>query len=164
MWGIDAVPENVAVAHAWHPEIRDRVIIHDLRKPLPFNNAFFDFVLCNAVIQHIEPDLVHNVVLPELMRVLRTNGVLQLMFKDGEGTATVFDKDFGTERCFQLYRHDIVLKTMAEDRMEVIGNGKNKLGGIMRFVDPKGSRHCVFYLRKTGNGSLAAYKNAPKLS
>jgi SAM-dependent methyltransferase len=138
------------VAHTWHPEIRDRVKVHDLRKPLPFKSAFFDFVMCNAVIQHINPDDVHKVVLPELVRVLQPKGVLELMFKNGKGTITVYDKDFCTHRCFQLFEENEILKTLNKCGMELIKAEGKELGGVMWFVDPKSIRHCVMFLRKTG--------------
>ena len=49
-----------------------------------------------------------NVGLPEFARVLKAEGVLQLMFKNGVDVLTVFDRDFGVERSFQL-SHAIVL-------------------------------------------------------
>lgn len=149
MWGIDAVPENIQVAHEWHPEIRERVSVHDLRDPLPFEDACFDFALCNAVIQHIEPCRVYNTVLPELVRILKPEGVLQLMFKNGSGTETLYDKDYDTYRCFQLYKEEQILKILREHSMELIGTKGQKLGGLMWFVDPKNSHHCVMFLRKS---------------
>ena len=148
MWGIDVVPENIQVAHEWHPEIRERVSVHDLRDPLPFEDACFDFALCNAVIQHIEPCRVYNTVLPELVRVLKSGGVLQLMFKNGSGTETLYDKDYDTYRCFQLFEEHQILKMLKEQGMELLEAKGEKLGGIMWFVDPKNSHHCAMFLRK----------------
>ena len=70
---------------------------------LPFDDGSFDFVMCNAVIQHIDPEVVRTVVLPELARVLRPGGVLQLMFKNGRGVISIFDQDYGVDRTFRLY-------------------------------------------------------------
>ncbi len=42
-----------------------------------FINPFmltFDFAMCNSVIQHINSDDVHAMVLPELVRVIRPGG------------------------------------------------------------------------------------------
>ena len=147
MWGIDAVPENVQAAHTWHPEIRERVAVHDLREPLPFESNSFDFATCNAVIQHIDPGRVYDTVLPELIRVLKANGVLQLMFKNGSGVETLYDKDYDTERCFQLFEEDQILEMLRERNMQLIEAEGEKLGGVMWFVDPKHSRHCVMFLR-----------------
>lgn len=148
MWGIDAVPENVQVTHELHPQIQDRVSVHDLREPLTFEDASFDFVMCNAVIQHIDRDAVHDVVLPEIARVLRLNGVFQLMFKRGQGVATVYDKDYDTERTFRLDTADDLLATLNQHGLELIDAEAGKLGGIMAFADTKPMEHGVFYVRK----------------
>ncbi len=148
MWGLDAIPENIEVAHEWHPEIKTRVFVHDLREPLPFENNLFDFAMCNAVIQHIDPCRVYETVLPELVRILKSGGVLQFMFKNGNGVDTLYDKDYDTQRCFQLYEEKQILKMLEERGMQLIEVEDDKLGGVMWFVDPKHSRHCVIYLRK----------------
>lgn len=147
--GIDAVKENIDVAIRLHPEIADRLSVADLRRRLPFPSCSFDFVMCNAVIQHIEPEIVKRVTLPEFCRVLKTGGVLQLMFKNGDGLLTVFDKDYGTERTFQLYDEDEVLLLLNTLGLGLIpSDPEDHLGGRMFFVDPKHVRHCVFYMRK----------------
>ncbi len=87
--GIDAIEENIRQAKALHPEIADRVSVADLRQPLAFPDASFDFVMCNAVIQHIPPHDLFGVTLCELARVLSAGGVLQLMFKNGQGVKTI---------------------------------------------------------------------------
>ncbi len=98
--GIDAIVENIEQAKARHPEIADRVAVGDLRQPLAYPDASFDFVMCNAVIQHIAPQDVMQVTLCELARVLKLGGILQLMFKQGQGVETVYDRDYGVERSF----------------------------------------------------------------
>ena len=110
--GIDAIPENIQAARDLHPEIGGHVLVANLEQSLPFEDGSFDFVACNAVIQHIAPDLVRRVVLPELARVLRREGVLQLMFKNGDGIITVFDRDYGTGRSFQLYDERELLQVL----------------------------------------------------
>ena len=149
IFGIDAVKENIDVAIRLHPEIADRLSIADLRKELPFPASSFDFVICNAVIQHIEPGIVETSTLPELCRVLKRHGVLQLMFKNGRGVLSIFDKDYGTERTFQLYDERRLLKSLEKLGMALIeSESEDQLGGLMFFTDPKHARHCVFYMRK----------------
>lgn len=148
MWGIDAIAENIEIARKWHPEIRDKVAVHDLRKPLPYASASFDFALCNAVIQHIDPCRVYDTVLPELVRILKPGGVLQLMFKNGSGVETIYDKDYDIERCFQLFEEKRILVMLQEHGMTLIEAEGEKLGGVMWFIDPKYSRHSAMFLRK----------------
>ena len=148
MHGIDAIDENVQLAKRLHPEISQRISVHDLTQALVFPDACFDFVLCNAVIQHIQPEGVRNMVLPEFGRVLKTGGVLQLMFKSGDGISTVYDKDYEVDRTFQLYDVEDIVKLLADLGMEVVSAQGNGLGGIMFFTDPKPMEHCVFFARK----------------
>ena len=150
VYGIDAVEENIQEARRLHSEIADRVSVVDLREPLAYPESSFDFVLCNAVIQHIEPDIALGTTLPEFARVLKTGGILQLMFKYGNGITTVYDRDYGSDRTFQLYEVDEVLATMMEQRFSVIPAEGEGLGGIMYFKDPKPMDHCVFFVRKDG--------------
>ncbi len=146
--GMDVMDENVQVARKLHPEIADRVCVADMSGPLDYPGTSFDFVLCNAVIQHIDPETVMGITLPELARVLKMNGVLQLMFKVGRGVKTVYDRDYDTARTFQLYQPEELTSLLASQGLEVIPPDGYKLGGVIRFTDPKPVDHCVFYARK----------------
>ena len=150
IYGIDAIEENIAEARRLHPEIGQRVSVADLRTQLGYPEASFDFILCNAVIQHIDPGIAFGVTLPELARLLKEGGVLQLMFKIGAGVATVYDRDYGAERTFQLYGVDEVVGLLADGGLSVIPAESEKLGGLMYFKDPKPMDHCVFFARKAG--------------
>jgi len=146
--GVDAVPENILVAKETHPEISDRVSVADLSQPLPLPSGELDFVMCNAVIQHIFPALVKDVTLPELARVLKVGGVLQLMFKVGDGMTTVYDGAYGLNRTFQLYGADAITSILSGLGLEVLPLDENKLSGLMYFTDPKPMDHCVLFARK----------------
>ena len=148
IYGVDAVDENILEARRLHPEIADRVEVADLRKALDHADGSFDFVLCNAVIQHIDPEVTLGTTVPELARVLKAGGILQLMFKYGDGVATVYDRDYGVDRTFQLYAVGEVLTVLAEQGLRVVPEENGKLGGIMYFKDPKPMDHCVFFARK----------------
>ena len=156
--GIDAIKENIEIARELHPEIAERGFVADLAQNLPFDSESFDFVMCNAVIQHIEPDVVEDVVLPELARVLRPGGVLQLMFKNGNGVLTLFDKDYGVDRTFQLYDESDLLEVLQQHGMDLIKAGSpDKLGGFLYLTDGKGVDHSLFFARKeTQTGSACA--------
>jgi hypothetical protein len=105
--------------------------------------------MCNAVIQHIEPELVQDVVLPELARVLRPGGVLQLMFKNGNGILTLFDKDYGVERNFQLYDENDLLQVLQRHGMRIIeADSPEELGGVLYLTDGKGVDQGLFFTRK----------------
>jgi len=147
--GIDVIEENIRMVRKLHPEIADRVTVADLAEPLPYDDASFDFVMCDAVIQHIPPEIVERTTLPELARVIREGGILQLMFKNGTGMLTVYDSDYGTERSFRLYDEHRILAILRRHNMELVEEGSDeKPGGIIYFTDPKPVDHCVFYARK----------------
>ena len=70
------------------------------------------------------------------------------MFKVGSGVATVFDRDYGAQRSFQLYTVEEVLGVLETHGMALIPEEAGKLGGIMRFTDPKPMDHVVLFARK----------------
>ena len=105
--------------------------------------------MCNAVIQHIAPKLLFDITLPELVRVLRPNGVLQLVFKVGTGIANVHDGEYGVDRIFHLYGEDAILAKLTELGCTLVEPvTPNDLGGLMYFTDNKPLRHCALYVRK----------------
>ncbi len=148
MWGVDAVKENIELVSELHPEIKNNVFVHNLAEKLPFKDNSFDFTMCNAVIQHIDPEDVYGTTIPELARVTRPNGVLQLMFKSGTGIDAIYDKDYGVQRHFLLYEPDQVLLSAQANGLSLIQQEEGALGGIMSFVDPKGSTHTTMFLGK----------------
>ena len=149
--GIDAIAQNIQLARDQHPEIADRVLVADLGETLQFEDETFDFVVCNAVIQHIEPDLVREVVLPELARVLRPQGVLQLMFKHGRGILTVFDPAYEMDRNFQLYNEGDILGILGKQNLTLIRpDSPDDLAGLLYLTDGKAVDHCLLFARKGG--------------
>ena len=149
--GIDAVDENIILGKKLHPEIADKLQVADLGKPLAFDDAAFDFVMCNAVIQHLPTETTERITLPELTRVLAPDGVLQLMFKIGSGVVTILDSTYGfdsVERSFQLYDEHRILKVLEDLGCSLVPSaGRHELGGLLYFNDAKPMRYCVFWVR-----------------
>lgn len=151
IFGIDVIHENIQTGIDYYPHLKGRLWTSDLAQKLFFPDGTFDFVICNAVIQHIPPRKVYSTTLPELVRVLKPGGVLQIMFKVGKGIRTVFDEDYGERRDFQLFQEHEILTRLNKDGMDLIESHDDEgLGGLMYFTNPKGDRNCVFYSRKTG--------------
>ena len=147
--GFDAVPENIEVAVGLRPELGPHLSVADLSEPLKYASGSFDFVMCNAVIQHIPPALLFDVTIPELTRILRPNGVLQLVFKVGSGMVNVHDGEYGVKRTFHLYAEDAILSRLNQLGCNLIPPMTPKgLGGLMYFTDNKPLRHCALYARK----------------
>jgi len=152
IWGIDAVQENIDLSREIHPEISDRVNLGDLTEPLRYPSGHFDFILCNAVIQHIDPDKVLNVTFREFNRVLKHGGVLQLMFKVGDGVKVIHDRDYETNREFRLYTTDFVMNALERTGFAIIPGSKQNLGGVMLFTDTKPMEHCLIFAKKLNSG------------
>jgi len=153
MTGIDAVEGTVRLTHTLCPELIKRVFMADLRGSLPFGEEAFDFALCVSVLQHIDREVIHQMVLPELARVLRPGGVLLLAFKRGSGTASVYDHDYQEERHFLLHDEDEVLQTLNACGMRLIlGQSSGELGDLLFCTDVKGLRYCAFFARKHVEG------------
>ena len=150
IYGVDAVPDNIDEAKARHPEIADRVSVADMKQPLGFPDGQFDFVMCNAVIQHIDPESLASTTIPELARVLKPGGILQLMFKNGRGVISIYDQDYGVDRTFRLYDEGEMQGLLANLNCELIQpDAPGQPGGLMYFTDPKPVDHCVFHVRKS---------------
>ncbi len=152
VYGIDAVEENISLGRELHPEIADKLTVAGLREPLSFGSGFFDFVLCNAVIQHLTPEVAETTTIPELARVLAPGGALQLMFKTGSGVATVSDQAYGADgvdRSFQLYDEHRLLSILEDCGCSLVEpEGSGDLGGMLYFSDPKPMRYCAFWVKK----------------
>jgi SAM-dependent methyltransferase len=149
VYGIDVVPENIAAGIEYYPYLEARIRVADLTKRLDFPDEDFNFVMCNAVIQHMPPQTVYGTTLPELVRILKPGGVLQLMFKKGSGITTVFDEDYGVDRSFQLFEEEEVLSRLQAEGMDLIeAENHEDLGGIMYFTNPKSDQCCALYARK----------------
>jgi len=147
--GFDAVAENIEIAIDNRPELSKYLEIADLSQPLLYQPDSFDFVMCNAVIQHITPSVLFAITIPELVRVLRPQGILQLVFKIGSGIANVHDSEYSVDRIFHLYsEHDILSKLSDLGCHLVPPSTPDGLGGLMYFTDNKPLRHCVLYAKK----------------
>lgn len=152
VYGIDAVEENIDLSKELHTEIASKLQVLDIGMALPFNEAAFDFVMCNGVIQHLPTDTTENITVPEFVRVLASGGILQLMFKIGSGVVSVLDKAYGTdsvERTFQLYDEHRLVSVLENLGCSLVpSSGGNGLGGLIYFDDHKPMRYCVFWAIK----------------
>ena len=67
------------------------------------------------------------------------------MLKNGTGIITVFDKDYGVDRTFQLYVEQEVLGVLQGQGMVLIeAESPEELGGLLYFKDPKQIDHCLY--------------------
>ena len=147
--GIDAVKGNVDAALRLHPFLEGRVRVGDLSERIAFSTGSFDFVMCNAVIQHLSEEHVYKTTLPELSRITKPGGVLQMVFKCGNGMVTIDDPDYDDVRTFRLFDERRVVRALRSQGMELVSATDQKsLGGLMYYVNNNGLKHCAFWTRK----------------
>lgn len=146
--GIDAVAENIRLAVELHPGLDEYLSTADLGEPLSFADQHFDFLLCNCVIQHIPQTRLESCTFPEFARVLKPGGVLQLMFKSGNGIARIRDPEYGVDRTFQLYPPEQILDLLEQNGFRLIAEEDGEWGGVIHFSDPKEMPHCVLFARR----------------
>lgn len=149
MYGIDVVQENIETALEHHPELADRLLLADLTKPLNFPDNYFDFIICNTVIQHINLNSLVNVTFPEFARILKPNGILQLMYRSGTGTQIIHDIEFDDERSYYLYQPEEILEILAQHSLSLIPEENGSLGGVIYVTDVRPMENCIFCVRKT---------------
>ena len=149
MVGVDVVPENIEVSQRLHPELAGRLSVADLGEPLSFADASFDFATCDSVFQHMGDHAVLEICLPELARVVRPGGILQLLFKRGEGTVTIMDPQYDAERSFRLYDEADVLAALGRHGVTLIEAGSpEELGGLLYVEDHREIPMCLMWCRK----------------
>ena len=147
--GIDAIEDNVEAALQLHPFLKERVRVGDLSRRMSFSTSSFDFVMCNAVIQHLSERHVYEIALPELARITKPGGVLQMVFKCGSGMVTIHDPDYNETRTFRLFDERRVVRALRFQGMELVHAPNQKsLGGLMYFTNNNGLKHCAFWTRK----------------
>ena len=147
--GIDSVKENVETALRLHPFLEDRVSVGDLSRRLDFPTGVFDFVMCNAVIQHLSERSAYWTAIPELCRITRPGGVLQMIFKCGHGKVTIHDPDYDESRSFQLFDERRVASVLRSQGMALVAaKDQESLGGLMYFTNNNDLEHCAIWARK----------------
>ena len=147
--GIDSIRDNVEAALQLHPFLRERVRVGDLSRRIQFPTESFDFVMCNAVIQHLSEGHVYETTLPELSRIIKPGGVLQMVFKCGSGMVTIHDPDYDEDRTFRLFDERRVVRVLRSQGMNLVqASDRKSLGGLMYFINNNGLKHCAFWTRK----------------
>jgi hypothetical protein len=106
-------------------------------------------IISNTVIQHINLDSLTKVTFPEWARILKPNGIIQLMFRSGQGTQTIQDIEFQDERSFYLYQPEEILEILAQHGLSLIPEENGSLGGIIYVTDVRPMENCIFCVRKT---------------
>ena len=80
--------------------------------------------------------------------VLRSGGVLLLVFKNGRGVLNFDDPHYQTNRTFMLYDELEVQDWLSSAGLDLLPPDGDRPGGITRFRDGKGVWHAVGFWRK----------------
>ena len=75
----DGAPGMISEAERLHPELIGKTQLVCLPSKLPFSDDSFDGIVALAMLMHLHPDELPEVVV-ELHRVLKTNGILYFTF------------------------------------------------------------------------------------
>lgn len=96
---VDISPEVLEEAKS--RGVKAKYLVHDIRKPLPFDDSSFDAVYCDSVLEHI-PKKEVAIVLNEFYRVLVPGGIIYAGMKRGEGEV-YYRYDVGNEKNRRFY-------------------------------------------------------------
>lgn len=142
VYGMELVRENI-ISALENPRFKSqganvmegRVIQGDITEGIPLGDNSVDAVILSSVIQHIKPTIFYSKVTPEISRILKPDGVLQLIFKRKEGnsdTLTIEDVTLGgAERSFYLYRPDEIIQRFQELGVELYKGDDKMIGGVL---------------------------------
>ena len=85
---------------------------------------------------------------PEMLRVLKYGGVLQLMFKPGKAALGSLTRIMALPREFNLFEEKRIVEALEELGMKLVEGEPERLGGLIRYTDRKNVLNCVIYLRR----------------
>lgn len=110
--GKDLIPNaiNVDFCIDHHPDL-----VHDLEKPLPFEDNFADEIRCNHILEHIKN---YSQLVREIHRVLKPKGIWAVRVPEFPCRAAIADPShvrfFVPESFIHLTDHEMGASTMEE--------------------------------------------------
>jgi len=97
----------------------------DMLEGLPYENEFFDGVFSKASLLHIPKDKI-EIVLKEIIRVLKKNGILHIATKKGMGEKEIRENDYGYEyeRFFSYWQPEEVKSIFNKHNLTLLKEGE----------------------------------------
>ncbi|GAH80665.1 unnamed protein product, partial [marine sediment metagenome] len=93
-------------------------------KKIPFSDSFFDIVFTYAVIEHIPPDEVSNII-KEIKRTLKTNGLYYIFQLPQRTSYTEFiARKLGMESHPFLWDFQVIKKLLKKENFDIIFSEK----------------------------------------
>lgn len=145
--GFELVPENVASAlkntvfgNGNSSIMNGRLREADISQGILLPDSSMDAVILAHVIQHMGPQVFYKNVVPEISRVLKTKGILELIFKttpEDSHKISMEDISLGKKsREFWLYNIQEVLEEFGRAGMHLYEGDKRFFGGVITWLDP----------------------------
>ncbi len=117
-FGIDVSKHAISVAKKNLP--RARLLTHNIEDKIPFPQNYFDLIICNDVLEHIEkPELA----LKNIIRVLKKGGVLYITSPNlNKLRKLIFAKADKLEHHISMKSHKEYLKMFKSHKLKVLKN------------------------------------------
>lgn len=116
--------------------LSNNILLHDLRKPLPFDNASVDVVYHSHVMEHIDRNRV-DAFLQEIKRVLRSGGIHRICVPDFEALVRdyVAHVDYCVQQPAAVERHDDYVSALLEQSVRKIAHSLSGKKGLRQFIE-----------------------------
>lgn len=115
-FGVDITKKFVDIAKTRNPQ--SHISVGDIRN-LKFENCFFDAIWSCAVLSHIEKEFIPSVI-SEFFRVLKPDGYISILVREGYGFEFVEDDFKGVKRFFVNYQADEFIEYLENAGFEMI--------------------------------------------
>lgn len=79
------------------PWERSNIMIHDVRKKLPFDDGSFDYIYSSHLIEHLEKKEAED-LLRDCLRILKKNGIIRVVTPDLHVFATNYLKEYNQKK------------------------------------------------------------------
>lgn len=115
--------------------LADTVVVHDLRKPLPFADGSVDAVYHSHVLEHLDRHLV-GAFLGEIWRVLRVGGVHRVVVPDLERLCRRYLAHLESSGDdVEMSRHDAYVADMIEQMVRREASGTSQQPPLRRLLE-----------------------------
>lgn len=157
VFGADLVEANIR-STLKNPEIGKTgkaLVQADIVVGVPFRSGELDAIILSSVIQHLTPEEFYGTVLPGLRRLLKPDGLVQLIFKRTDEETYLYKKEAdptmgGVERNLWMYNPEEVVEKARNEGLNLFMGDDDNFGGILTWNDQKRPEigYAALYLSK----------------
>ena len=117
-------------------KLSQNIIVHDLKKGLPYKNNSVDVVYHSHLLEHIDRSMVKDFLF-EIFRVLKPNGVQRIVVPDLYFLCKSYVENY--EKCIQqnqiIRNHDNYVASILEQSVRKEASGSSKQNKIIRKIE-----------------------------